>query len=365
MARALELARRGRGSVEPNPTVGAVIVRDGEIIGEGWHGAFGGPHAEVEAIAAARQGGADPAGATMYVTLEPCCHHGKTPPCTEAIIAAGIARVVVAMKDPDPNVGGGGMADLRAAGVEVECGVGAEAAGELLAAYVKLRTTGRPWVICKWAQSRDGRIATPPGESQWISGEQSRARAGELRSQCDGVCVGVGTVIADDPLLTNRSGSGRQPARVVLDSQLRIPLDCQLLATAGEAPVIVAALADAPADRAEGVAAKGAEVLRLPPGPGGVDLSALLDNLGARQWTNLLIEGGGEVLHAIISQGLADELMVFIAPREIGGAEPAWRGLASVAEGIDLPVPEVQQVGQDMLNRYVLGGRAQSERTNQ
>ena len=358
MARALELARRGRGSVEPNPTVGAVVVRDGRVIGEGWHKAFGGPHAEVEAIAAARSVGHDPAGATMYVTLEPCCHQGKTPPCTDAIAAAKIARVVAAMEDPDPQVAGGGLAALRAAGVEIACGVLEAQARELLAAYVKLRTTGRPWVICKWAQSLDGRIATFTGDSKWISSEQSRGRVHELRGRCDGVCVGVGTVRADDPLLTNRSGSGRQPARVVLDESLEMPLDCKLLASADVSPVIVVARQGADAAASEALTGAGAEVLALPAAPGGVDLAALLDELGRRRWTCLLVEGGGGVLGSFIGQGLADELLVFVAPRLVGGTRSPgpvdWGDVEAIEQAMALPAPRVEQVGPDVLLRYVL-----------
>ena len=358
MRRALELARRGRGAVEPNPTVGAVVVRDGRVIGEGWHKAFGGPHAEVEAIAAVRSAGHDPAGATMYVTLEPCCHQGKTPPCTDAIIAGGIARVVAAMEDPDPQVAGGGLAALRAAGVEVACGVLEAQARELLAAYVKLRTTGRPWVICKWAQSLDGRIATFTGDSKWISSEQSRGRVHELRGRCDGVCVGVGTVRADDPLLTNRSGSGRQPARVVLDESLEMPLDCKLLAGTDVSPVIVVARQGADAAASEALTGAGAEVLALPAAPGGVDLAALLDELGRRRWTCLLVEGGGGVLGSFIGQGLADELLVFVAPRLVGGTRSPgpvdWGDVEAIEQAMALPAPRVEQIGPDVLLRYVL-----------
>lgn len=358
MARALALAGRGRGAVEPNPMVGAVIVREGKVIGQGWHQRFGGPHAEIEAINAATAGGADLAGATMYITLEPCCHHGKTPPCTEAILAAGLTRVVAAMKDPDPQVAGKGIEALREAGVEVVVGVLEGQARRMLAAYVKLRTTGTPWVICKWAQSLDGRIATHTGHSRWISGEAARQHAHVLRGQCDAVCVGVGTVGADDPLLTNRSGSGRQPARLVLDGELHIPLSCRLLRTIDVAPVIVAARADAPQAAAEAIAAAGAEVLPLPPGAGGVDLSALLAELGRRQWTHLLVEGGRAVLGQFIAAGLADELMVFVAPRLIGGRKSLgpvdWPDVDTVDQAPKLPPPQVEQIGPDVLLRYVL-----------
>ena len=364
MVLALELAARGLGSVEPNPMVGAVIVRDGELIARGWHRRFGGPHAEIEALAAARQAGCDVRGATMYVTLEPCSHQGKTPPCTEAIIDAGIARVVVAMADPDENVSGRGIERLRAAGIDVQVGLCQRAARELLAAYVKLRTAGRPWVICKWAQTADGALAVPPQRGRWVSGEESRRRVHELRSWCDGICVGVGTVLADDPLLTNRSGRGRRPARVVLDGRLRIPDDCQLLATArggaasGFGPVIVAttpqAVAERP-DRAEQLRRAGAEVLVLPAAAAGVSLEALLDELGRRQWTRLLVEGGPTVLGSVIRSRLVDELWVFVAPQTVGGAEGLPRfDVAELREELPLPAPREQRLGEDRLLRFVL-----------
>ena len=326
MRRALELARRGLGAVEPNPMVGAVIVRDGEVLGEGWHRLFGGPHAEVEAFAAAAAGGSDVRGATMYVTLEPCSHHGKTPPCTEAIIASGVVRVVAAMEDPDELVSGRGIAKLRAAGIEVETGLCQAEARELLAAYVKLRMRKRPWVICKWAQTPEGLLALPAGvgprggAGRWISGKKSREMVHELRGYCDGVCVGSGTVLADDPLLTNRAGRGRQPTRVILDAQLRTPPGSRLIATATHRlPVLLATTARALEVRAESaglLAREGVEFLALPAGPqGGVSLGALLDELGRRKWTRLLVEGGPTVLRRFISERLADELWVFISPR--------------------------------------------------
>ncbi|HUS46493.1 MAG TPA: bifunctional diaminohydroxyphosphoribosylaminopyrimidine deaminase/5-amino-6-(5-phosphoribosylamino)uracil reductase RibD, partial [Phycisphaerae bacterium] len=273
MRAALELAARGRGGVEPNPMVGAVIVRDGVEIARGRHKRFGGPHAEAEAIAAAHAAGADVRGATMYVTLEPCCHHGKTPPCTDLLISEGISRVVVAMIDPDAKVAGNGTKQLRAAGIDVTVGVCEGEARKMLAPYIKLRTEGRPWVICKWAQTADGYVALPPGCGRWISGEKSRAYAHELRGVCDGVCVGIGTVLADDPLLTNRSGRGRHPARLVLDSRLRTPPDCKLVVTAGRSPVIVATtpagLAANEAHAAK-LRAAGVELVAIPAGAVGL-----------------------------------------------------------------------------------------------
>ena len=360
MRRALELAARGLGSVEPNPMVGAVIVRDGQEIAAGWHRRFGGPHAEREALAAAREAGRDVHGATMYVTLEPCCHHGKTPPCTEAILQAGIARVVVAMTDPDERVAGRGLALLVEAGLAVEVGVCEAEARELLAAYVKLRTLARPWVVCKWAQTADGFLALPAGQGRWVSGEASRLRVHELRGICDGLCAGSGTVLADDPLLTNRSGRGRHPARVVLDGRLRTPPDSQVIVTArAELPVLVAttarAIAGEPA-RAESLRRAGVELLDLPAGPGGrgVDLPALLDELGRRRWTRVLIEGGAAVLRSVLEAGLADELWVFVSPRRAGpNAEGLPRlDIAEFRERLVLSGVAEERLGPDVLLRF-------------
>jgi len=363
MRRALELAARGQGRVEPNPPVGAVIVRGGEDVAAGWHGRFGGPHAEREALAAARRLGRDVAGATMYVTLEPCCHHGKTPPCTEAILDAGIARVVVAIVDPDERVAGRGIARLREAGVAVEVGTCEAEARALLAPYIKLRTRARPWVIGKWAQTADGYLALPPGEGRWISCEASRRRAHELRGLCDGICVGSGTLLADDPLLTNRSGVGRQPVRVVLDGRLRTPADCRLVRSADAAqPVIVATTKQALAARpaaAETLRRAGVEVLALPAGENGrgVAVPALLDELGRRQWTRLLIEGGAIVLRGVLDAGLADELWVFLAPRRLGPGrgDLAFLNLRDVEDRHRSWRGSQERCGQDTLRRVLTG----------
>ncbi len=341
MAVSLEAARLGRGSVEPNPMVGAVIVRDGVELARGHHVRFGGPHAEIEAIAAARAAGHDLRGATIYVTLEPCCHHGKTPPCTKALIEAGFARVVAAMVDPDDRVAGKGLAELEKAGIATATGVLEQQARELLAAYIKLRTQHRPWVICKWAQTADGYLALPPKAGRWVSCEQSRQEVHALRGECDGILVGVGTVLADDPLLTNRSGAGRQPARVVLDSHLRTPLSSQLIRTAGDAPVIIACPAKAAAANkaaADALRAASAQILELPAkdphslDPYSINLASLLDELGRRQWTHLLVEGGVRVLESFIApvglgvkadaKPLADELLVYVSPTVVGPDAP-------------------------------------------
>ena len=356
MSVALECAARGRGAVEPNPPVGAVIARDGREISRGWHRRFGGLHAEREALSAATAGGADVRGATMYVSLEPCRHHGKTPPCTDAIIEAGLARVVVAMEDADANVSGRGIAALRNAGIDVAVGVMEAEARALLAAYVKLRTQGRPWVICKWAQTADGYLALPPGKGRWISGEEARAKVHELRGLCDGVLIGAGTVLADDPLLTNRSGGGRQPARIVLDSQLRIPPSSRLVRSAGEAVVIVASSQASIADQAGQVDAlkrAGVEILALPAGRGGLDLAALLDELGRRQWTYLLAEGGEAVLRSLISARLADELIVFTSPRTLTDADLPRLGIDEVRESLSLQLVEQCRFGEDLMQRFL------------
>ena len=362
MAKAIDLARKGRGSVEPNPMVGAVIVKEGKIIGQGYHERFGGPHAEINAINDALNHHEDLTGATMYVTLEPCCHFGKTPPCTEAIISSGISRVVSAIEDVDPKVAGRGFKRLRDAGVEVVVGTRAEEVRKLLSGYIKLKTKQQPWVICKWAQSVDGKIATVSGDSKWISSAASRRRVHELRRLCDGVCVGVGTVIADDPLLTSRDAddnpSPSQPVRVILDSRLRIPLDCRLVRTLEVSPVIIATTNQAAADRLKLFQQAGIEVLSFPSHEGKVDLQSLLTELGKREWTYLLIEGGRGVITSFITQGLVDELMVFIAPCIIGGegsiSAVHGKDIERITQVLKLPCPEVEQIDSDVLLRYII-----------
>ncbi|MCY2925119.1 MAG: bifunctional diaminohydroxyphosphoribosylaminopyrimidine deaminase/5-amino-6-(5-phosphoribosylamino)uracil reductase RibD [Planctomycetota bacterium] len=362
MRMALDCARRGRGLVEPNPMVGAVLVKDGRLLSMGHHGRFGGPHAEVEALRSAAAAGADVRGATMYVTLEPCCHVGKTPPCTDAILQSGVSRVVAALEDADSRVAGKGFAILRDHGVEVVTGVCEAPARSLLAAYVKLKSARRPWVICKWAQTADG-FLSPPGGQQWITGQAARTHVHEIRRWCSGVLVGVETLLADDPLLTCRLGAAdvavRQPARLVLDSQLRTPPTCQLVRTANLSPVIVATLSDSAAlkaGRAQKLTHAGVEVLELPRGRGGVDLEALLDELGRREWTYLLVEGGAKVLSSFVYGQLADELLVFVNPQMSGG-EAGRRSrfdLASVRDRMALGAEYVTEFGPDRLYRLLV-----------
>jgi diaminohydroxyphosphoribosylaminopyrimidine deaminase/5-amino-6-(5-phosphoribosylamino)uracil reductase len=345
MSLALELAERGRGQVEPNPLVGAVVVRDGVLTGEGWHERFGGPHAEVNALAAA---GAAARGATLYVTLEPCCHHGKTPPCTDAILAAGIRRVVAAMLDPFPQVAGQGVAQLRAAGIEVDVGDGESQSRELNRPYLTLLRLGRPYVHAKWAMSLDGKIATRTGHSKWISGEESRHRVHELRRRMDAIIVGSGTVRADDPLLTARSLGQRVAARIVLTSSGTLPDGCRLLATATEGPVIVATIAG----RGEIARRHGCDVLELPADNGRPAAADLLRELARRRMTNVLVEGGAAVLGSFYDAGLIDELHVYVAPKLIGGinglSPVGGLGLATVGENRPMTVSRWEQIGEDL-----------------
>jgi diaminohydroxyphosphoribosylaminopyrimidine deaminase/5-amino-6-(5-phosphoribosylamino)uracil reductase len=315
MSLALQEAERGRGLVEPNPMVGAVVVKDGSLVGLGRHERFGGPHAEVMAL---RQAGDAARGATIYVTLEPCCHHGKTPPCTDAIRSAGLGRVVVAIRDPFPKVNGGGIAILRAAGIPVDLGVAAEAALALNQPFLKRVTTGKPYVIAKWAMTLDGKTAVAEGDSKWISSEGSRRLVHELRGRMDAILVGVETAILDDPLLTVRPPGPRTPTRIVLDRRARLPLTSRLVATASEVPVLVVVSEDAPLDRREALAGRGCEVLVIR-ASGAEFLSDLLDELGRREMSNLLVEGGGRVLGAFFDGGHVDQVEVFIAPILEGG----------------------------------------------
>ncbi|HMB08355.1 MAG TPA: bifunctional diaminohydroxyphosphoribosylaminopyrimidine deaminase/5-amino-6-(5-phosphoribosylamino)uracil reductase RibD [Isosphaeraceae bacterium] len=348
MRRALAEAERGRGRVEPNPMVGAVVVREGRLIGVGHHARYGGPHAEVEALAAA---GAATRGATLYVTLEPCCHVGKTPPCTDAVLAAGIARVVAAMRDPFPMVAGGGLARLRGAGVAVELGLEADAARRLNAAYLKRLATGRPYVTAKWAMTLDGKTAAASGDSRWISGPRSRALVHELRGRMDAILVGIGTALADDPQLTARPPGPRRAARVVLDSAGRLPETSRLARTAREVPVWVAVTDRAPAERREALARLDCGVLAFP-GSGPVPIGPLLEELGRRGVTNLLVEGGGRVLGAFLDAGQVDAVEVYIAPIVAGG-EPRFTpaqgaGQCRMADALRLERHEVSLIDGDL-----------------
>ncbi len=351
MQRALELARRGEGWVEPNPMVGCVLVREGRVVGEGWHRRFGGPHAEVEALQSA---GAEARGATAYVTLEPCCTTGKTPPCTEALQRAGVTRVAAACTDPNPAVNGQGFAALARAGIVVDVGVLEDQANDVIAPFRKLQTHKRPWVIAKWAMSLDGKLASRTGDSKWISSDASRAVVHALRGRVDAIVVGRGTVEADDPLLTARPPGARVPVRVVLDSHAALPPDSQLVRTASAAPVLVAAAADAPAPACDELRSRGIEVWTCSAPSRRDRVEELLDELGRRQMTNVLVEGGGHVLGEFFDAGAIDEVHVFVAPKIVGGAAPSpviGFGAARINEAQRLDVQRIEAVGPDVYLR--------------
>ncbi len=353
---ALRLAARGRGRVEPNPLVGALIVRDDRVIARGYHQHFGGPHAEINALSNCS---GSPAGATMYVTLEPCCHHGQTPPCTDALIRAGLAQIIVATKDPSEKVAGRGIQQLREARINVTLGPAADAARRMNAAFFKLHRKARPFVLLKWAQSLDGKIATPAGDSRWISNEQSRRFVHRLRRQSQAILVGIGTALADDPLLTPRPAiRDRMPLRIVVDSRLRFPPECQLLRTIAKAPLLIATTEHAMQTNKDTAAAlqdAGAELCPVNPGPGPVDLAKLLDILGQREILNLMVEGGSEILTQFLSQGLADEICAFVCPLLIGSddapsplADPI---AAQISQALKLQNISTRKFANDLLIR--------------
>lgn len=357
MARAIALARRGEGRVEPNPMVGCVIVRNGRAIGEGYHRRFGGPHGEIEALQACT---ANPRGATAYVSLEPCCHHGKTPPCTDSLIEARVARVVVATRDPNRIQRGGGIQRLRAAGITVETGVlGCEAA-DLLAPYLTRIRLGRPFVIAKWAQSVDGKLAAHTGRSQWISCYASRRRVHRLRARVDAILVGSGTVLTDDPMLTARGVPiRRQALRVVLDGRLRIPETCQLVATCLTVPtVVMTTTARASTRKAERLRRKGVEVIACRATGGRLTHNDWLKKLAKRDVTNLLVEGGPMILTSLLQARLVDEAFIFTAPMLIGGYNApgalGGRGAARIEAAIRPRSFRVQRSGTDILYRMRL-----------
>jgi len=359
MRRALELAARGIGSVEPNPAVGAVVV-DGSLnlIAEGWHQRFGGPHAEIEAIAGA---GSRASGATLFLTLEPCCHQGKTGSCAEAILRADIRKVVAACRDPFPAVDGKGIATHRAAGVEVDEGLLADEARELTAPFRKLVLRREPWVHAKWAMSLDGKIATPTGDSRWISNETSRELVHRLRGRMDAILVGSRTAALDDPLLTARPPGPRTAVRVVLDSKAALAVDSQLVLTAPKVPLLVACSETAPAENVRRLQEQGVEVLALPGKPevasadrpeSGIDVGALLSEFGRREFTNVLVEGGAQVLGSFFDGRQIDEFHVFIAPKILGGdkspAAVAGAGVERVGLARELRTIAVERVGGDV-----------------
>jgi diaminohydroxyphosphoribosylaminopyrimidine deaminase/5-amino-6-(5-phosphoribosylamino)uracil reductase len=354
LARAIEIAEQGRGRVSPNPLVGAVIANGAGPIGEGFHGELGGPHAEVEAIRAA--GDRDLAGATMYVSLEPCCHHGRTPPCTEAIREAGIARVVVASDDPSEHASGRGLGILRDDGVEVVLDDGdlADRARLLNQPFRKRARTGRPWVLFKSAMSLDGKVATHSGDSKWISGELSRRRAHYWRAECDAVVVGVGTALADDPLLTSRiEGVTRQPRRVVFDSLGRLPLDAQLVRDARRVPLTVVVSRAAPRAATDALEAHGADVIVATGANEPARVRSALDQLGGSGVGSVLLEGGPHLAGAFLDAGEIDEIRLFLAPLILGGRtarDPLeGEGAEQIADAVRALTLDCERIGEDIL----------------
>lgn len=368
MRRALQLAARGTGWVEPNPAVGAIIVDDAlNFIAEGYHQQFGGPHAEINALAEAA---GRASGATMFVTLEPCCHQGKTGPCTAAIHQAGIRRVVIATEDPAPHAQGSGIAELRAAGIDVDVGLLQSDAARLIAGFTKLVTSNMPYVHAKWAMTLDGKIASRTGASKWISSDASRNIAHGIRGRMDAVVVGSNTVQTDNPLLTARPAGPRVAKRVVIDGTARLSLVSKLVRTIDQAPVIVATAQSAPEENVNRLTTAGVEVLKLPTvaSPFGadesrprVDLVSLLEELGRRKLTNVLIEGGGELLGSCFDQNLIDEVHVFVAAKVIGGATAATPvqgiGLPDIPQLPDLVHTEIEIVDKDVYIHGALRGR--------
>lgn len=350
MGEALQLAQRAIGRTSPNPLVGAVIVRDGHIVGRGWHQKAGTAHAEIHAL---NEAGLLAAGSTIYVTLEPCSHTGRTGPCTEALIRAGIKKVVVAMTDPNPLVAGTGLELLRKAGIEVVEGVMALQAAQLNESYIKWITTGLPFIAVKAAMTLDGKIATHSGHSRWITGPEARLFVHSLRNQYDAIMVGIGTVLADDPELTTRlPEGGRNPVRIVLDSEARTPLTAKVV-TDGQAQTIIAVTPRAPAERMEALRKAGAEVLVLPECARRVSLTALCKLLGSRMITSILVEGGSEIHGAMIDAKLGDKLYWFIAPKIVGGSSApnpvGGQGVSTMEAAILIENQIWQQVGADFL----------------
>ncbi|MBI4937255.1 MAG: bifunctional diaminohydroxyphosphoribosylaminopyrimidine deaminase/5-amino-6-(5-phosphoribosylamino)uracil reductase RibD [Nitrosomonadales bacterium] len=353
MARALHLAERGLYTASPNPRVGCVLVRDGNMVGEGWHERAGEPHAEIHAL---RMAGEAARGTTAYVTLEPCSHHGRTPPCADALIEAGVARVVVAIQDPNPQVAGQGIARLRASGIEVECGLMEAAARELNVGFFARMTRGMPWVRSKIAASLDGRTALANGSSQWITGTAARQDVQRWRARSCAVLTGAGTVLADDPQLNVRGvATSRQPLRVVMDSYLRLPLNARILhvlpPSLGEGGKTLIYTASPDAEKISALEKNGARVVVLADTNGRVDLAAALRDLAARGCNEVLVEAGSELNGALLQAGLVDELVLYLAPQLLGDGARGMAGLGELTaldQRIELAWQDVRNVGKDL-----------------
>ena len=353
MRAALRLARKGLGRTSPNPAVGAVIVRKGKIISSGYHKRAGSEHAEIEALA--KIGGRGEKEDTLYVTLEPCHHQGRTPPCTEAILRSGIKKLVVGMKDPNPKVSGGGCEFLAEKGVQVRAGILEGACRQLNEAFLKFVTTGRPFVVAKSALTMDGWTATSTGHSRWITNEKSRQFVHRLRDRLDAVLVGVGTVLADDPMLTTRLKKGRDPVRIIVDTDLRIPDEAKVLNSGSSAPTLIAVGAHVPPQRLRRVEKSGVLSLTCPTNEGRIDLAALMDILGGMDIVSLLVEGGSAIMGSMIRERLVDKFYIFKAPKILGGNDGIpmafGPGPREMADCLRIKHIKLRRFGDDILVR--------------
>ena len=362
MRHACELAVRASGNTNPNPLVGAVVVRDGTVIGEGFHERYGELHAERRALVDCHERGEDPSGATIYVTLEPCSHHGHQPPCADALVEAGVKRVVIGSSDPNPLVAGKGVKRLRAAGIEVLEGVERDRCDAINQVFFHFITTGRPYVVCKWAMTADGRIASASGDARWVTGELSRAHGHALRNRLAAIMVGSRTVALDNPQLTCRLEGGRTPVRVVCDSRLSISPESALVRSAHEGRVVVASASladDALLAKARTLRDTGVEVLELPGADGRVDLVALMAQLGAEGIDSVLVEGGAQLHAAVLGAGLANEVVAYIAPKVVGGTGAAGpvggAGVMRMADALVMGAPSVEALGDNVRMSWRLG----------
>lgn len=360
MKRAIELAKKGEGWTNPNPMVGAVIVKDGRIIGEGYHARYGELHAERNAVVSLKESAE---GADLYVTLEPCCHYGKTPPCTEVILEQKIGRVIIGSRDPNPRVSGKGVAFLRAAGITVVEDFMREECDRLNPVFFHFMETGLPYVVMKYAMTADGKIATVNGESKWITGEQARAYVQKLRCRYMGIMAGIGTVLADDPMLNVRIEGGRSPVRIICDSHLMIPLDSRICKSAGEYETILAC-ADGSAEKAESLQELGIQVVRVPDAEGRVDLKALMRYLGEHRIDSVLLEGGGSMNESALRLGIVQEVKAFVAPKMFGGSlaksPVTGEGVEHPSEAYRLFLQQMSTIGEDLLLEYRVGREQES-----
>ena len=358
MGRALKLAEKGIGYTNPNPLVGAVIVKDGRVIAEGYHKLYGSNHAEINAFENATE---DVRGATMYVTLEPCSHYGKTPPCAKAIVEKGIKKVVIGLRDPNPLVAGGGIKILQENGIEVVCGVLEEEGKKLNEIFLKYITTKTPFCIMKTAMTLDGKIATRTGDSKWVTGELSREYVHKLRHRVSGIMVGIGTIIADDPMLTTRLDNveAQDPIRIIIDTTAKIPLDAKVLNVNSKAITIIATTKKADPEKIKKIEEKGAEIIITPLKENGVDLNYLMKILGEKKIDSILLEGGSKINYSAIKEGIVDKVIAFIAPKIVGGdtakTPVGGEGIEFMKDAVSLNNIEIHQFEKDiMIEGYIL-----------